>query len=163
SLAIHFGYALPDGSGVDVTFEDASPTTTLLVEEKEDKHANLRQAYLDTQAGRLVSYGELAKKVNISPREAVQRTWGQVTQFAREKGISDPQPVPFSIILSDQQLAWKVIYIINDPAVPTPDWDSTPLKVEGRLVGEFAIDARSGEITSSEYRDNRGTITTERP
>jgi hypothetical protein len=163
SLQIHFGYAFPDGSSVDITFEDASPTTTLLVEEKEDNYLYLRQAYHNTQAGRLVSYGELARKVNISPREAIQRTWGQVTQFAREKGVSDPQPVPLSILLLHEQLAWEVTYLINDPTVPTPDWDSRPLKVKGRLVGEFAVDARTGEITSSEYRDNRGIITTELP
>lgn len=163
SLEIYFGYARPDGKGIDITFEDASPPTTLRVEEKEDKSGFLRQAYHDTQAGWRISYEELAKKVNISPREAIQRTWSHVMQVAREKGISDPHLQPLTIILSHGQLAWKMIYIIKDPAVPTPDWDNKPVKVEGSLVGEFAVDARSGEITSYEYRDNRGTIIDEGP
>ncbi len=163
SLEIYFGYARPEGKGVDIIFEDASPTTTLRVEEKEDKSGFLRVAYHHTQAGWRVSYEELTKKVNISPREAIQRTWSQVTQVAEGKGISDPHPEVFSIILSHEQLAWKVFYIVRDPAVPTPDWDNKPVKVEGSLVGEFAVDARSGEITSSEYRDKRGTIVYEDP
>ncbi|MDQ5825032.1 MAG: hypothetical protein M3441_12615 [Chloroflexota bacterium] len=162
SVLIHFTYARANGRMIDISFEDASPVTTLEVQDRENAAGLGFEMYRLAQEQLQERYRRLTE-LKLGPREAVQRTWDQVRQTARENGIADPQPKPISIILSEEQLAWSIIYIVDDAAVPTPDWDEKPVKVEGSFSGRFIVDDRTGEILSSEYTDKRGTIIYEGP
>ena len=161
-MQVHFTYVGVDGRIIDISFEDASPLTTLEVQARENGAGLGFEAYRLLKEQYQERYSRLTE-MKLGPREAVQRSWDQVLAAARKEGIADPRPLPSFIDLSEEARGWKITYLIKDPAVPTPDWNKKPFKLEGSLVGIFVVDERTGEVISSEYLDNRGKIVFERP
>lgn len=157
SLEVTFSFWRPIGDAIHVTLEDAAPTSTLNIDAEPkgnrgigaDRYRNLslHKQELDNGLG----------QIKLSPREAVEKTWAEVNNYARQQGITNPHPKPtfITVNLFGKPVAWRITYAIADPRVPTPDSKSESTKIYPKLVATYSVNTQTGEISNREYRDNR--------
>ena len=152
TLKIRFAFVGPNGDTVLVTMEDASPSSTLKTDVSPDKSGvglvEYRNAQLDN-----TEFRRLIASILHSPREALELTWKEAHDYARQHALSNVDALPPTIRLTyrpDQGTAiWALDYSLADnPQHPTR-----------RVDALFAVDAQTGSINSRVFLDDGQTPT----
>lgn len=152
SMEITFTFWRPLGDEIDVTFEDAAPASTLKISAGSASFRTMGQGIYDLLLRGKQGAEKNSEQIKLSPRQAVEKTWSEATNYAKEQGITNPAIKPVLVTCGPgKPVLWNIDYMITDSREPTPD----PSKSYLGLNAIYDVDAQTGEIITREYNDNR--------
>lgn len=155
TLQLVFDYRTPSSRDIHISFQDSNPTLSLKIDIEDRGKTDTRDAIYEL--AQLAQNAKTLTGVRVTPREAVERTWSEVVEYARRESIPNPDISILAYIVTNRNepLAWQVGYGITDTNQSTPDLNQNPIIFEGNLRAEFSVDAQTGVIIRRELIDDR--------
>jgi hypothetical protein len=151
TLLVSFDYFLPDGNNISVDVEDADPASTVTSSPRGDRPSPGGQVMYKDRQNDLPNKERMLKSLNLTPRDAVARTWADAQEYGVNNGLMPEHILPLvsvSRALSGT-VQWSVDYWYKPPRNSISL--SGVFDVSGGVVS-YSVDDQTGEIVRTEYK-----------
>jgi hypothetical protein len=149
TLELTFRYTRPNGDRFTVTLEDSAPTSTIEIGQDTPYDREVEREYYRNVLAAQQERKEALASVQITPRDAVQRTWQEAMTHADEEALDRTRLAPALSLekMSNQSLIyWHVYYRI-------PTLNVSRIFEQALLHFYYEVSAEDGTILKRGYED----------